>query len=229
MSKEALEKAHAALKRMVSYGNTFGHRSSEQNPYEQVCEAIEAIDALAEQPARQPTNCRHCGGADNVICAGQCRLQPAPVQQEPVAWMHVWEDGEKIPMLQGRDDRNQDEPIDVRPLVYGDTSPQPAPRVVDCHATGVCVQSGLRAEQPAQQEQTPLIELGLHELYEFQEATGFDTAAELKAAQRKPLTDEQIAAFRRDIVSQSGVFGSVEWCNLFARAIEAAHGIKEQP
>jgi hypothetical protein len=29
---------------------------------------------------------------------------------------------------------------------------QPALRVVDCHATGVCVQSGLRAEQPAQQE-----------------------------------------------------------------------------
>jgi hypothetical protein len=26
---------------------------------------------------------------------------------------------------------------------------QPAPTVVDCHATGVCVQSGLRAERPA--------------------------------------------------------------------------------
>ena len=26
---------------------------------------------------------------------------------------------------------------------------QPAPTVVDCHATGVCVQSGLRAEKPA--------------------------------------------------------------------------------
>jgi hypothetical protein len=26
---------------------------------------------------------------------------------------------------------------------------QPAPKVVDCHATGVCVQSGLRAEKPA--------------------------------------------------------------------------------
>jgi len=40
--------------------------------------------ALAEQPAQQPTNCRHCGGAANVICAGQCKEQPA--QQEPVAW-----------------------------------------------------------------------------------------------------------------------------------------------
>jgi hypothetical protein len=31
-------------------------------------------------------------------------------------------------------------------------APQPAQEVVDCHATGVCVQSGLRAEQPTQQE-----------------------------------------------------------------------------
>jgi len=60
MSKEALEKAHAALKRMASYGDTFGYRSNTQSPYVQVCEAIAAIDALAEQPA--------------------------PVQQEPVAW-----------------------------------------------------------------------------------------------------------------------------------------------
>jgi len=29
---------------------------------------------------------------------------------------------------------------------------QPAQQLVDCHVTGVCVQSGLRAEQPAQQE-----------------------------------------------------------------------------
>ena len=43
------------------------------------------------------------------------------------------------------------------------------------------------AEQPAQQEQTPLIDFGLHELYEFQEATGFDTADEFKAAQQKPV------------------------------------------
>lgn len=38
---------------MKRYGNTFGYRSNEQNPYEQVCEAIEALEALAEQPAQQ--------------------------------------------------------------------------------------------------------------------------------------------------------------------------------
>ena len=53
--------------------------------------------------------------------------QPAQPQQEPVAWMHEWEDGERIPMLMGRDDRNNDQPKSVRPLVYGDTSP-PAQR-----------------------------------------------------------------------------------------------------
>ena len=40
---------------------------------------------LAEQPA--PTNCRHCGGADNVICAGQCKEQPAQ-QQEPYGYLY---------------------------------------------------------------------------------------------------------------------------------------------
>ena len=36
--------------------------------------------AQPEQPA--PTNCRHCGGPDNVICAGQCKEQPA--QRKPL-------------------------------------------------------------------------------------------------------------------------------------------------
>jgi hypothetical protein len=34
----------------------------------------------AAQPAPVPTNCRHCGGPDNVLCGGQCKAaQPAPV------------------------------------------------------------------------------------------------------------------------------------------------------
>ena len=46
---------------------------------------------LNEQPAQQPKNCRHCGGADTVICAGQCKQ---PAQQEPVAWMHTMDNTE---------------------------------------------------------------------------------------------------------------------------------------
>lgn len=56
----------------------------------------------------------------------RARMAEQPAKQEPVAWMHEWEDGEKIPLLKGRDSRNQDKPKTVRPLVYGDTSPQPA-------------------------------------------------------------------------------------------------------
>lgn len=52
MSTEAIDKARAALIRMKRYGDTFAYRSNEQNPYEQVCEAIAAIDALAERPAQ---------------------------------------------------------------------------------------------------------------------------------------------------------------------------------
>jgi hypothetical protein len=38
------------------------------------------------QPAPvQLTNCRHCGGPDNVLCGGQCKAA-APNVQEPVAW-----------------------------------------------------------------------------------------------------------------------------------------------
>jgi hypothetical protein len=39
-------------------------------------------------------------------------------------------------------------PDNAQPL-YTTPPAQPAPKVVDCHATGVCVQSGLRAEMPA--------------------------------------------------------------------------------
>jgi len=44
-------------------------------------------------------------------------------EQGPVAWMHEWADGERIPLMHGRDDRNNDEPVSVRPLVFGDTTP----------------------------------------------------------------------------------------------------------
>ena len=49
---EALKLALEALKRMKRFGNT-GYRSHEQDPYRQVCEAITALEELAEQPAQQ--------------------------------------------------------------------------------------------------------------------------------------------------------------------------------
>jgi hypothetical protein len=55
--------------------------------------------------------------------------QPAPVQ-EPVAWMHEWDDGERVPMLRKRDvdSSDIDSPKSVRPLVFGDTTPPAAQR-----------------------------------------------------------------------------------------------------
>jgi hypothetical protein len=47
--------------------------------------------------------------------------QPA---QEPVAWMHEWADGERMALMHSRDNRFSDQPATVRPLVYGDTTPQ---------------------------------------------------------------------------------------------------------
>jgi len=69
-----------------------------QQALDRIAECIQQyIDKLAlAQPEQEPvqTNCRHCGGPDNVICAGQCKqstppaAQPAPQpEQEPVAWM----------------------------------------------------------------------------------------------------------------------------------------------
>jgi hypothetical protein len=51
---EALKLALEALKRMKGYGNTFGYRSWEQNPYEQVCEAITAIKQARSAPVQEP-------------------------------------------------------------------------------------------------------------------------------------------------------------------------------
>jgi hypothetical protein len=51
---EALDLALEALERMESYGNTFAYRKTEQNPHEQVCEAIAAIkQTRSAQPAVQ--------------------------------------------------------------------------------------------------------------------------------------------------------------------------------
>ena len=72
---EALRMALEALKRMKSYGNTFAYRKTEQNPHEQVCEALTAIkQALALD--KMAENARELG----------LDYEPAPVQ--PVAWLY---------------------------------------------------------------------------------------------------------------------------------------------
>ena len=54
------------------------------------------------------------------------------------------------PELWKPEDHYQDGWRDALQSVQKTLAQQPAQQLVDCHATGVCVQSGLRAEQPAQ-------------------------------------------------------------------------------
>lgn len=123
MSKEAMK---LALQGAANYIDALG---GDSRKYRQ---------ALAEQPApvQQTIHCKH-RLENNGVCPHhnlqcgwpKCNEPEQPAQQEPVAWMHEWEDGERIPMLTGRDDRNNDQPKSVRPLVYGDTpQAQPAQR-----------------------------------------------------------------------------------------------------
>jgi hypothetical protein len=115
---------------------------------------------------------------------------------------------------------------------------KPAQQVVDCHATGVCVQSGLQAEQPAQQE--PVATLWQHgrtgrtRITMPGDITDCDAdwfkAADLYTsppAQRKPLTDEAIATVYWGATGQSLRPQDNVLAHNFARSIEAAHGIKE--
>ena len=68
---EALKLALEALKRMKGYGNTFAYRSHEQNPHEQVCEAITALEALASEAIEQPAQ-------QWQSTADKCELQKVP-------------------------------------------------------------------------------------------------------------------------------------------------------
>ena len=85
MSKEAMKlatDAREALTKMRLYGNTFCYRSNEKNPYEQVCEAIAALEALAEQPTQQEPWCMKMNGC-TTKCE-DCPVEVLPAQQEPV-------------------------------------------------------------------------------------------------------------------------------------------------
>jgi hypothetical protein len=75
MSKEAMKLALEALKRMQRYGNTFGYRSHEQNPYEQVCEAITSLETELAKPD---------------FWEGYVPEPVKPAQQEPVACFSVF-------------------------------------------------------------------------------------------------------------------------------------------
>lgn len=117
-------KKDEALLRALETLEFFKELSLSMREIERAEESITAIrSALAEQPAQQwnPNDHYKDGWRDGMLAA----------QQEPVAWMHEWADGEKIPLLARRDQRDTDRPISIRPLVYADTSPQPSKPLTD--------------------------------------------------------------------------------------------------
>lgn len=90
-----------------------------------IFEAEELLESALEQQPAAPTNCRHCGGPDNVLCGGQCKQQPA---DEPVAWEMIalkFATGKKISY---KKPKNVPSYVQVRPLY---TRPQPAAQWVE--------------------------------------------------------------------------------------------------
>jgi hypothetical protein len=188
MSKqtEALKLALEALERMKHYGNTFAYRNHEQNPYEQVCEAIAAIEALAEQPAQQQ-ECRD-NWKDRLIAQ----------HEETILWQ-----AKRIGELTDQTAQPQQEPV-AFDVVCHDCGGDGFDRQDSNYRCALCNGCG------------------------FIEKMLYTSPPSLSLAQRqrsvKPLTNEEI----------ENVWGRVqandfhECVQPFARAIEAAHGIKEK-
>jgi hypothetical protein len=143
----------------------------------------------------------------------------APTVQEPVAWMHEWDDGEQIPMLRKRevDSSDIDSPKSVRPLVFGDTTPpaQPAPvqePVASLKEADVLMMAEAHGIDPSTK--------GLYGFY-------IDCISNQPTAQPAPvpLTDEQIESLLPDDDTPMSLG---EAFVKFARLVEAAHGITEK-
>jgi hypothetical protein len=67
------------------------------------------------------------------------------------------------------------------------TTPPAAPKVVDCHATGVCVQSGLRAEMPAPAQ--PVAQAIIHAITEYGDARADQDANNAPTTSHERLAD----------------------------------------
>jgi hypothetical protein len=87
----AVKQAVEALKRMKRYGDSFAYRSSEQNPYEQVCEAITALQSIISQEAldKKAENARELGLTYEQQPTGTQSLQVAPSIVD--AYCAAWE------------------------------------------------------------------------------------------------------------------------------------------
>jgi hypothetical protein len=191
--------------------------------------------ALA-QPAAQPTNCRHCGGPETVLCGGQCKPAAQPKKRE--TWLAIRE---------GHLNAASDSYFTARPQLdsavnrrifyaghssgYGDEAPQPAAQQTE------------RAGEPvAWAVYWGVGSMRRHSVH-FEIETAKQASSEIKSNPSEirplytrpavPLSDEQIKAllvdkgYRSTDDHRMKNHAEWEWSRRIgiARAIEAAHKI----
>ena len=102
-------------------------------------------------------------GKEAIATIKQALAAPVQPVQEPVAWMHEWDDGERVPMIRKRDvdSSDIDSPKSVRPLVFGDTAPP--------------------AAQPAQQQE-PVPDYAWPTVADYEKDVGFEVNDAFKMA-----------------------------------------------
>jgi hypothetical protein len=152
-------------------------------------EALESCSGVPHWPAIRATitAIKQARALDKMAeNARELGLDYEPVAEpvQPVAWMHEWDDGERIPMLRKRDvdSSDIDSPKSVRPLVFGDTPPpaaQPAPVQQTCNC---------RWDGEVQVQQCTLHQAHVDAIHEWAERA---KAAEAKLkAQPAPVQDQ---------------------------------------
>ena len=282
--KTVIEMAREALMRMRVYGDTFAYRSNEQTPYEQVCEALEALEALAEQ--HEMTNIeRYERNLQKFLAEQPAQQEPATTdefregwkaarqfytapqaQQEPVsnAEISAWAERHDI----------NGTPLSLRCMVedaaslHLTTTPQAQPAQQEpehiVHSNGRYsplltrmmnerVKSNVKQvielydspEQPAQQEpfgfavmENPIAPPAQQEPVGYVAENGvvdwnicappiMTDLYTSPPAQRKPLSNEQIGQAAGDAYIAFCLNRRQTYEHALTRAIEAAHGIKE--
>jgi hypothetical protein len=153
----------------------------------------------APQPAAQPTNCRHCGGPETVLCGGQCK--PAAQPTIDLSRLDPFVGGLGKAILQE---------------LKEDLAAQPAAQPTEP-----------AGEPVAWYEHNPDLDAWFLAYSRNPKATTRPLVFGDTARPAVPLTDEQIHEIGRNKCHLDYEDGSdVE---MFARAIEAAHKIGNQP
>jgi hypothetical protein len=87
MSIEAMKQALAKFEHLWEIGIDAEYKV-------ELLPEIEALRQAIEQAEKQEKLCNYCGGIGRVVCDGRCMPE-----QEPVAWIKVWDEKEKKHVL----------------------------------------------------------------------------------------------------------------------------------